>query len=155
MANSIERRLPEELLDHIVSHVLREYLPKLCQVSRLFNRLATPYLYSEVVPKNLVAVGRRGSYARQLPHKRIIIPRAHMFLTSPFHASLVHHVIVPPGWGEKYDDNGVEWEEHTWPDDHTGLFSQTLKSIVPSLESMAKTLKRFTTSSVLAPMRMR
>lgn len=105
MAHSIECRLPEELLEQIVFLVVRECLPKLCQVSRLFDRLTTPYLYSEVVLKNLVSRGVRGSDARQLPHKRIIIPRAHLFLTSPFHASLVHRIVVPEGWALKEDDD--------------------------------------------------
>jgi hypothetical protein len=117
MALSIDRHLPEELLDHILSFVSRTSLTGLCVVSKLFNRLATAHLYSDIVLADDSWYEEGETY---------IIPVAHFLISSPSHAALVNAVTVPRIWGQ-IEDNDERCNEHLWPDDRTGEFPKTLK----------------------------
>jgi hypothetical protein len=87
MSHTIERKLPEELLDHIVSLCACSALHSLCLTSKTFHRLALPRLYSTIHLKdasNLHAL-------------------AFLIFQSPAHAALVKSLVVP--------DNSHKWNE--------------------------------------------
>jgi hypothetical protein len=82
MADSLERQLPEELLEHIVSLIPRETLASISLVSKTLNRIATSHLYSHITfPKDV---------------DRATL--AYLLLTSPSHAYHVRSLAVSGGW---------------------------------------------------------
>jgi hypothetical protein len=121
---SLERQLPEELLDRIVSLVVpRVHLRNICLTSKTFNRLATPYLYSTIT----VGYGDRVDDKYQT----WITSLAYLFFTTPSLAALVENVLVQNKWGQDEDnqdeDNPHPVDKISWPNLGT-----------PGLESMLK-----------------
>jgi hypothetical protein len=110
MALSIERQLPEEILDHIVSLASRDALTKLCLTSRQLNRLATTHLYSNIT------LGSVGYYEDSYYEgkKTYINHLARLLFASPVHAALVTSVFVLPAWGPSPEDE--QREEQHWTD---------------------------------------
>jgi hypothetical protein len=82
MSLSIEEKLPTELLEHIISLAPRTSLLNLCLTSKTLNRLAKPFLYSEI-------------YLKETVHLPAL---AYLIITSPAHAALVKSIIVPRTW---------------------------------------------------------
>ena len=95
MSLSIEEKLPTELLEHIVSLSTRESLLSVCRTSRTLNRLATPWLYSEI-------------YLRETDNLAAL---AYLVFTSPAHASLVKSFIVPRTWADVEE----RYSNGSWP----------------------------------------
>lgn len=109
MLLSIERVLPEELLDRVISFSTRESLRSLCLASKTINRLATPYLYSNIylkVTDDLAAL-------------------THLVLTSPSHATLVKSLIVPHTWASV--DSYTQPNKWTWPNLQDPAWQEYLK----------------------------
>jgi hypothetical protein len=98
MATSIERELSEELLANIVSLTARDLLPKICLVSKTFNRLATPYLYSSIT------LDDSSDNSDSLTLARL----AYTIFASPDYAPLVKSIVIH-GWhpGEEEDGAGT------------------------------------------------
>jgi hypothetical protein len=117
MALSIDRQLPEEMLDHIISYTNSNTLARLCRVSRQFNRLATPRIYSTVT------LGYNDLYVDN-PIRISFL--AHLLLTSTKHAVLVTSVVTTPEWGWVDEDAKEKCEEHPWP----GLGTPELEAIL-------------------------
>ncbi|KAF2825816.1 hypothetical protein CC86DRAFT_351829 [Ophiobolus disseminans] len=88
MSQSLERKLPEELLDRIVSFTTRKSLLNLCLASKTLNRLATPYLYSNIC-------------LRETDHLSAL---AALLITSPIHAVLVKSLTIPENWAEGQEE---------------------------------------------------
>ncbi|OAL07664.1 hypothetical protein IQ06DRAFT_13726 [Phaeosphaeriaceae sp. SRC1lsM3a] len=103
MALSIERQLPEELLDRVVSMCSGDTLTKLCLTSKQLNRIATPHLYSHI---NLGAT----EWDEGQTH---ISQLSHLLLTSKKHAALVTSVFVASSWGGEGELD--EKEKEVWP----------------------------------------
>tara|TARA_R110002003_G_scaffold48_21_gene4142 strand:- start:1371 stop:2858 length:1488 start_codon:yes stop_codon:yes gene_type:complete len=95
MSLSIDRKLPEELLDHVISLTSRETLLKLCLTSKTLNRLATPYLYATIS-------------LRETDHLPAL---AYLIFTSPTHAALIKSFNVSETWA-KIEEQFTEW---SWP----------------------------------------
>jgi hypothetical protein len=95
MSLSIDRKLPEELLDHVISLTSRETLLKLCLTSKTLNRLATLYLYATIS-------------LRETDHLPAL---AYLIFTSPTHAALIKSFIVSETWA-KIEEQFTEW---SWP----------------------------------------
>jgi hypothetical protein len=108
MSLSFEQKLPTELVEHIISFACRNSLRSLCLTSKTLNRLATPYLYSEIYLKE----------TDRLP------ALAHLIFTSPTHAALVKSFIVPTTW------EVLEESEHdsSWPGFEDSDFHGVLKA---------------------------
>jgi hypothetical protein len=117
MALSIDRQLPEEMLDHIISYTNSNTLARLCRVSRQFNRLATPRIHSTVT------LGYNDLYVDN-PIRISFL--AHLLLTSTKHAVLVTSVVTTPEWGWVDEDAKEKCEEHPWP----GLGTPELEAIL-------------------------
>jgi hypothetical protein len=115
---SLERQLPEELLDRIVSLVPRFDLRNVCLTSKTFNRLATPHLYSSIIVGN----GDR-LYGKYLTW---ITSFAYLFFKTPSFAALVENVVVRSKWGRD-EENAHLVDKYPWPNLGT-----------PELESMLK-----------------
>ncbi|KAL5115788.1 hypothetical protein ACEQ8H_006283 [Pleosporales sp. CAS-2024a] len=95
MAPSIERQLPEELLDMIISQCNRDDLLTICLTSKQLNRLATPRLYSFITfGKYIWDQGEIDSSQLQL---------AHLLLTSPTHAASVNSVFIAAAWAPQIE----------------------------------------------------
>jgi hypothetical protein len=108
MSHSIEQKLPEELLDHIVTSTTHDTLRSLCLTSKIFNRLATPRLYSSIVVKETL----------HLP------ALAYLAFTSPAHATLIKSLIVPNTWSEREERN-KDW---SWPTPEDPNHEEVLKA---------------------------
>lgn len=98
MDMSIERRLPEELLDHIVMWTDYDTLFYLCRVSKTMQRLVIPRVYSSL------ELDKRFDLARL----------AYLLLTSDDHAALVKRLYVRATWRS---EEGIitrrsRWVEH-------------------------------------------
>lgn len=103
MALSIERQLPEELLDRVVSMCSGDTLIKLCLTSKQLNRIATPHLYSHI-DLGITAWDEGQHLVSQL---------SHLLLTSKDHAALVTSVFVASSWGGEGELD--EKEKTVWP----------------------------------------
>lgn len=97
MAQAVDRKLPEELLDFAVSFADRRSLLNLCATSKTLNRIATRYLYSDICLQN----------TDDLP------ALAYLIWTSPSHAAMVKSFVVPSFWTEIDDkEPPKDWN---WP----------------------------------------
>lgn len=110
MTFSIERQLPEELLDRVVSLCSEESLPKLCLTSRRLNRIATPHLYSRITLGTTAWDGGL-SHTREL---------SRLLFTSESHANLVTSVYVAAAW-EFESGNNEEEAEREKADGHENV----------------------------------
>jgi hypothetical protein len=127
MALSLERRLPEEILDRIVSLTSEREgrakiaptgtLANLCLTSKTLNRLATAHLYSTLV----LAYPYLGN------PKTHIVDFAYLFIVSPAHAALVTSVTTYAGWGRTEQDE-EECDEVQWPNTGTPELEEILKT---------------------------
>jgi hypothetical protein len=90
MALSIERQFPGEMLDHIISCTAPETLATLCRVSKQFNRLAIPRIYSTI------SLGYTGVSSNNQVRISFL---AHLLFTCPAYAKLVTSVVVAQMWG--------------------------------------------------------
>jgi hypothetical protein len=114
---SLDRQLPEEILDHITSFIPRHILPKLCLASKTFNRLATAHLYSTItLGHKAERDNRRVTYISSL---------AYLLFSSPAHAALVTSVVVSSEWGRD-EDNAHLVDKYPWP----GLGTTKLQRIL-------------------------
>jgi hypothetical protein len=95
MTDHLERQLPIEILDYVVSLTPRETLLSLCLVSRGFQTLATPHLYSHITLCADLDTG----------------PLAYLLITSPSHACHVQSLLVSEDW-TLFDD--AMNERQTW-----------------------------------------
>ena len=100
MSHTIDRKLPEEILDHVVSLCDRNALPKLCLTSKTFHRLAFPRLYSTIHVRNTA----------------ILRALALLVFRSPEHAALVKHLVVPDISHDRDEREADESHECLWPD---------------------------------------
>lgn len=120
MAFSIERQLPEELLDRVVSICSDESLSELCLTSKRLNRITTPHLYSKITLGTKAWEGGRNHF-REL---------SHLLLTSENHATLITSIMVEAAWGfqsegdEEEDEDEME-DEH----DDVGTKKKTASSL--------------------------
>jgi hypothetical protein len=96
MAFSLERQLPEEIIDHIVSFIPPHVLFNVCLASKTLNRLATTHLYSNMT------LGQRSRRDHNLVS--YTSPLAHLVFSSSAHAALVKSVVVTVPWGWNEDD---------------------------------------------------
>lgn len=103
----MEEKLPEELLDRIVSLAPRDSLIHLCLTSRTLNRITTPYLYGDIILKSTYNIPAL----------------AYLIFTSSAHAALVQSLIVPNSWesGDEEDDIGWSWLKSDDPKLHLAL----------------------------------
>jgi hypothetical protein len=95
MATSIERKLSEELLVNIVSLTARDLLPKICLVSKTFNRLATPYLYSTITLDD----------SSNNSDSLTLVRLAYTIFASPDYAPLVKSIVIH-GWHPVEEEDG-------------------------------------------------
>jgi hypothetical protein len=119
MALLIERQLPEEMLNHMVSFASQHTLSKLCLVSKQFNGLATTHLYSKIIIGHNSDIGMERSNISSL---------AHVLFTSPAHAALVTSVRVLQTWGRIDKECAKICEKHSWP----GVGTPELKALAKS-----------------------
>jgi hypothetical protein len=136
MALSLERQLPEEILDHIVSLTAEQIgepplvptgtLATLCLTSKTLNRLATVHLYSTLIL----------AYPYLGDPKTHIIDLAYLFVVSPAHAALVTSVVAYDGWGRTEEDEEEELDEPRWPNTDKPRWPNT---DTPELEGILKT----------------
>lgn len=97
MAQAIDRKLPEELLDFAVSFADRRSLINLCATSKTFNRIATRYLYSDIC-------------LRDYDDLNALV---YLIWTSPMHANLVTAFAIPSFWVEQFEkEKPKDWN---WP----------------------------------------
>jgi hypothetical protein len=115
----LERQLPEEILDHMVSFVPRRALHSLCLASKTFNRIATPHLYSSIT------VGHRHGY-RNGNRVTASSSLARLLFSSTSHAALVHSVTTRSKWGRdaKY---ARQIDKYSWPNPGTPKLESILR----------------------------
>jgi hypothetical protein len=91
MPFSGDRDLPEEIFAEIVSLCSQDTLAALSRASKRSNRIATAYLYSD-----MVVLPSHKSEAGSV----MLLPFAYLVFTSPTHASLVRSITVPQALGQ-------------------------------------------------------
>lgn len=92
MPHTIEQKLPEELLNNIVSFTSRDTFSSLSRTTKTFNRLATPHFYSDV-------------FFRSDDH---LLELTYLMLTSPIHARLVKTFTMPNTWASS-GEHTIGW----------------------------------------------
>jgi hypothetical protein len=112
MAYSLERQLPEEILEYIISLVPKETLASLCLVSKTLHRLATPHLYSHI------------AFLEDVDRADL----AYLLLTSPSHAYHVRSLAV----SEKLWTPGIATDDQqTWTDTEEKVLRQKCAEYAP------------------------